>query len=178
TVRSEEGHRRVRFGRERKSRAKNRVVHPVRGEWSLADVCSFFLPEQTSGERGTRLPEAEGAQPGMHAGDLDSLRDAAHDRAVLSEARVVLARRLGVPPGEALQHLIWLARDLDMSLVEAASLLVKDGVSGPVGAVLAGRRAPRAEGGAAERRHPGAPARDAARPGAGQGAPGAPQDPA
>lgn len=98
------------------------------------------------------MPEAEGAQPGMHAGDLDSLRDAAHDRAVLSEARVVLARRLGVPPGEALQHLIWLARDLDMSLVEAASLLVKDGVSGPVGAVLAGRRAPQAEGGAAERR--------------------------
>ncbi|XRQ16176.1 PP2C family protein-serine/threonine phosphatase [Actinomadura welshii] len=88
----------------------------------------------------------------MHVADLDGLRDAAHDRAVLSEARVVLARRLGVAPGEALQHLIWLARDLDMGLAEAASLLVKDGGAGSVGAVLAGRRAPRAEGGAAERR--------------------------
>ncbi|MFG2091246.1 MULTISPECIES: SpoIIE family protein phosphatase [unclassified Spirillospora] len=82
---------------------------------------------------------------------MDDLRGAAHDRAVLSEARVVLARRLGVPTGEALQHLIWLARDLDMELSEAASLLVKDGGAGPVGAVIAGRRAPRAEGGAVER---------------------------
>ncbi|HEY8478333.1 MAG TPA: SpoIIE family protein phosphatase [Spirillospora sp.] len=92
------------------------------------------------------------SQTGAHGADLDDLRDAAHDRAVLSEARVVLARRLGVPPGEALQHLIWLARDLDMGLVEAASLLVKDGKAGDVGAVLAGRRAPRVKGGAAERR--------------------------
>ncbi|TDC88627.1 hypothetical protein E1285_17830 [Actinomadura sp. 7K507] len=99
------------------------------------------------------MSDAEGTsgQPGVHVADLEDLRDAAHDRAVLSEARVVLARRLGVPPGEALQHLIWLARDLDMELAEAASLLVKDGSGGPVGAVLAGRRAPRAEGGAAER---------------------------
>ncbi|MFA1544246.1 PP2C family protein-serine/threonine phosphatase [Actinomadura monticuli] len=87
----------------------------------------------------------------MHVADLDDLRGAAHDRAVLAEARVVLARRLGVAPGEALQHLIWLARDLDIDLAEAASLLVKDGVGGPVGAVLAGRRAPRAEGATAER---------------------------
>ncbi|MEU8801114.1 SpoIIE family protein phosphatase [Spirillospora sp. NPDC048819] len=99
------------------------------------------------------MAEAEGAfgQPGVHAADVDDLRDAAHDRAVLSEARVVLARRLGIPTGEALQHLIWLARDLDMELSEAASLLVKDGGAGQVGAVLAGRRAPRAEGGTAER---------------------------
>ncbi|MGP4029167.1 PP2C family protein-serine/threonine phosphatase [Actinomadura sp. 3N407] len=99
------------------------------------------------------MAEAEGTfgQPGVHVADVDDLRGAAHDRAVLSEARVVLARRLGVPTGEALQHLIWLARDLDMDLSEAASLLVKDGGAGPVGAVAAGRRAPRAEGGTAER---------------------------
>ncbi|WP_255272295.1 hypothetical protein [Actinomadura madurae] len=35
----------------------------------------------------------------MHVADLEDLRGAAHDRAVLAEARVVLARRLGVPPG-------------------------------------------------------------------------------
>ncbi|RFS81222.1 hypothetical protein D0T12_33150 [Actinomadura spongiicola] len=94
------------------------------------------------------MADAEGAwaQPGAHVADLEDLRDAAHDRAVLAEARVVLARRLGVAPGEALQHLIWLARDLDMELVEAASLLVKGGSAGSVGAVAAGRRAPRAEG--------------------------------
>lgn len=103
-------------------------------------------------ERGTGLAEADGTrQPGVHGADLEDLRGAAHDRAVLSEARVVLARRLGVAPGEALQHLIWLARDLDMELAEAALLLVKDGGAGPVGAVVAGRRAPRAEGGTAER---------------------------
>ncbi|MFI0373464.1 SpoIIE family protein phosphatase [Actinomadura sp. 1N219] len=99
------------------------------------------------------MADAEGtwAQPGVHVADLDDLRDAAHDRAVLSEARVVLARRLGVPPGEALQHLIWLARDLDVELSEAASLLVKDGGVGPMGAVAAGRKAPRTESGAVER---------------------------
>ncbi|MFI0406485.1 PP2C family protein-serine/threonine phosphatase [Actinomadura sp. 3N508] len=99
------------------------------------------------------MADAEGtwAQPGVHVADLDDLRDAAHDRAVLAEARVVLARRLGVPPGEALQHLIWLARDLDIELSEAASLLVKDEGGGPVGAVAAGRRAPRTEGDRAER---------------------------
>ena len=99
------------------------------------------------------MTDAEGAsaQPGVHVADVEDLRDAAHDRAVLSEARVVLARRLGVPPAEALQHLIWLARDLDMDLAEAASLLVKDGGGGAVGAVAAGRHAPRAEDGTAER---------------------------
>ncbi|GAA4237780.1 hypothetical protein GCM10022254_50990 [Actinomadura meridiana] len=95
--------------------------------------------------------ESTWAQPGVHVADLEDLRDAAHDRAVLSEARVVLARRLGVPPGEALQHLIWLARDLDMELIEAASLLVKDENGGPVGAVAAGRGAPTAEEATAER---------------------------
>ncbi|WP_433478772.1 PP2C family protein-serine/threonine phosphatase [Spirillospora sp. CA-142024] len=93
------------------------------------------------------MSEAEGAQPGA---DLQDLRGAAHDRAVLAEARVMLARRLGVPPGEALQHLIWLARDMDIELAEAAALLVKDGGGGPMGAVVAGRRAPRAEDGAEE----------------------------
>ncbi|GAA1825613.1 PP2C family protein-serine/threonine phosphatase [Actinomadura chokoriensis] len=98
------------------------------------------------------MAEAEGTQPGVHVADLEDLRGAAHDRAVLAEARVVLGRRLGVPPGEALQHLIWLARDLDIDLTEAAALLVKDRGEGPVGAVLAGRRAPRAEGGTEERK--------------------------
>ncbi|SNT60745.1 Serine phosphatase RsbU, regulator of sigma subunit [Actinomadura meyerae] len=98
------------------------------------------------------MAEPEGTQPGVHVADVEDLRGAAHDRAVVSEARVVLARRLGVPPGEALQHLIWLARDLEMDLAEAASLLVKDSGGGPVGAVLAGRRAPRAEDDPAERR--------------------------
>ncbi|WP_131735410.1 PP2C family protein-serine/threonine phosphatase [Actinomadura roseirufa] len=93
----------------------------------------------------------------MHAAvpDLEDLRGAAHDRAVLAEARVVLARRLGVPPGEALQHLIWLARDLDLELAEAAALVVggqdlEEG-AGRVGAVVAGRHAPRAEGADARR---------------------------
>ncbi|WP_433324427.1 SpoIIE family protein phosphatase [Spirillospora sp. CA-294931] len=64
---------------------------------------------------------------------LEDLRDAARGRAILAEARVVLAGRLGVPPGEALQHLIWLARDLDVELDEAAALVVagaqEDGTS-------------------------------------------------
>lgn len=83
--------------------------------------------------------------------DLEGLRGAAHDRAVLAEARVVLARRLGVPPGEALQHLIWLARDLDLELAEAAALVTgvreQDDGAEPMGAVVAGRRGrvPRAE---------------------------------
>ena len=102
---------------------------------------------------GDGLADAEGAwaQPGVHVADLEDLRDAAHDRAVLAEARVVLARRLGVPPAEALQHLIWLARDLDLELPEAAALLVKGGGGGTVGGVAAGRRAPRAEGAKVER---------------------------
>ncbi|WP_243725561.1 PP2C family protein-serine/threonine phosphatase [Actinomadura rubrisoli] len=92
------------------------------------------------------------APPGVHAAapDLEDLRGAAHDRAILSEARVVLARRLGVPPGEALQHLIWLARDLDMELAEAAALVVgareQEGGAEGTGAVVAERRPPRAEG--------------------------------
>ncbi|OLT37901.1 hypothetical protein BJF79_28595 [Actinomadura sp. CNU-125] len=53
----------------------------------------------------------------------------------------MLARRLGVPPGEALQHLIWLARDLDMELAEAAALVVKDVGAGTAEAVAAARRA-------------------------------------
>ncbi|MFD0903258.1 PP2C family protein-serine/threonine phosphatase [Actinomadura sediminis] len=94
------------------------------------------------------MAEAEGPRaPGVHAAvpDLEDLRGAAHDRAILAEARVVLARRLGVPPGEALQHLIWLARDLDMELAEAAALVVKDVGAGSAEAVAAARRAPRAE---------------------------------
>ncbi|GAA3983257.1 hypothetical protein GCM10023085_76760 [Actinomadura viridis] len=55
--------------------------------------------------------------------ELADLRGAARGRAIIAEARVVLAGRLGVQPGEALQHLIWLARDLDMELEEAAALV-------------------------------------------------------
>ncbi|MFC4908420.1 SpoIIE family protein phosphatase [Actinomadura gamaensis] len=57
--------------------------------------------------------------------ELSGVRDGARERAVLSEARVVLADRLGCPSGEALQHLIWLARDLDLELDEAAALVVE-----------------------------------------------------
>ncbi|MEV4255131.1 SpoIIE family protein phosphatase [Spirillospora sp. NPDC049652] len=63
-----------------------------------------------------------GAMP-MSA-ELAGVGDGAQQRAVLSEARVVLAERLGCPSGEALQHLIWLARDLDLELDEAAALVV------------------------------------------------------
>ncbi|MBD2895307.1 SpoIIE family protein phosphatase [Spirillospora sp. NPDC000708] len=93
------------------------------------------------------MSEADGTwgTPGVHAADLEGLRGAAHDRAVLAEARVMLARRLGVPPGEALQHLIWLARDLEMELPEAAAMVVQGGGAGAEGAVVAGRRPPRAE---------------------------------
>ncbi|RFU36655.1 hypothetical protein DZF91_37070, partial [Actinomadura logoneensis] len=56
--------------------------------------------------------------------ELAGVGDGARERAVLSEARVVLAERLGCPSGEALQHLIWLARDLDLELDEAAALVV------------------------------------------------------
>ncbi|MQY02067.1 PP2C family protein-serine/threonine phosphatase [Actinomadura macrotermitis] len=56
--------------------------------------------------------------------ELADLRGAARERALLAEARVVLAGRLGCPTGEALQHLIWLARDLDLEMAEAAALVV------------------------------------------------------
>ncbi|MFD0687372.1 SpoIIE family protein phosphatase [Actinomadura fibrosa] len=104
----------------------------------------------------TGAPPGAGVLPqmpsGVHAAvpGVEDLRGAAHDRAVLAEARVVLARRLGVPPGEALQHLIWLARDLDLDLAAAAALVVggRDRVAG--GAVadeaVSGRRPPRAAG--------------------------------
>jgi serine phosphatase RsbU (regulator of sigma subunit)/PAS domain-containing protein len=49
------------------------------------------------------------------------------DRAVIAQARVVLAERLGCPVGEALQHLIWLARDLDLKLTETAALVIGGG---------------------------------------------------
>ncbi|WP_345022365.1 SpoIIE family protein phosphatase [Actinomadura keratinilytica] len=55
---------------------------------------------------------------------LQGMQAAARQRAVIAEARVRLADRLGCQPGEALQHLIWLARDLGMDLEETASLLV------------------------------------------------------
>ncbi|MGI5169108.1 PP2C family protein-serine/threonine phosphatase [Spirillospora sp. CA-253888] len=64
--------------------------------------------------------------------ELTELRDAARERALLAEARAVLAGRLGCPSGEALQHLIWLARDLDVELPEAAALVARgDGVDAP-----------------------------------------------
>nr|BFE36182.1 hypothetical protein GCM10010200_084330 [Actinomadura rugatobispora] len=56
--------------------------------------------------------------------ELADLRGAARGRAVIAEARVVLAARLGVQPGEALQQLIWLARDLDLEMEEAAALVI------------------------------------------------------
>jgi serine phosphatase RsbU (regulator of sigma subunit)/PAS domain-containing protein len=70
--------------------------------------------------------------------ELDDLRGQARGRAIIAEARVVLAGRLGVEPGEALQHLIWLARDLDLELDEAAALVTGagDGTGAP------GRAAP------------------------------------
>ncbi|MFC6882500.1 MULTISPECIES: PP2C family protein-serine/threonine phosphatase [Actinomadura] len=77
----------------------------------------------------TEGPETRGELGADTAPELADLRGAAHDRAMLAEARVVLAGRLGVPPGEALQHLIWLARDLDLELREAAELVV--GVRAP-----------------------------------------------
>ncbi|WP_245623251.1 SpoIIE family protein phosphatase [Spirillospora albida] len=90
----------------------------------------------------------DGVPSGVHAAmpRLKDVRGAAHDRAVLSEARVVLARRLGVPPGEALQHLIWLARDLEMELAEVAALVVTDIGAGQGGGVVAERRPPRVAG--------------------------------
>lgn len=62
--------------------------------------------------------------------DLNELRAAMRDRAVVAEARVVLADRLGCHEAEALQHLIWLARDLAMGLEETAELLVAHGPAG------------------------------------------------
>ncbi|GAA2412477.1 hypothetical protein GCM10010191_22410 [Actinomadura vinacea] len=62
--------------------------------------------------------------------ELADLRGAARGRAIIAEARVVLAGRLGVQPGEALQHLIWLARDLDLELEEAAALVTGTRLAG------------------------------------------------
>ena len=70
---------------------------------------------------GTTL-EPGGA--GLNVPGLEDLRAAMRERAVMAEARVVLADRLGCHEDEALQHLIWLARDLGMELEEAAALLV------------------------------------------------------
>ncbi|GLZ07977.1 hypothetical protein Acsp03_54430 [Actinomadura sp. NBRC 104412] len=76
------------------------------------------------------MGEAERRPPNQ---ELDDLRGAARGRAIIAEARVVLAGRLGVDPGEALQHLIWLARDLDLELEEAAALVtgVGEGAGAP-----------------------------------------------
>jgi serine phosphatase RsbU (regulator of sigma subunit)/PAS domain-containing protein len=70
-----------------------------------------------------------GAEPpvtgsGLTAPELADLRATLRERAVVAEARVVLAERLGCPAGEALQHLIWLARDLDLKLDETAALVL------------------------------------------------------
>ncbi|MBW8486192.1 SpoIIE family protein phosphatase [Actinomadura sp. PM05-2] len=61
----------------------------------------------------------------MTAG-LEGLTGAGRERALLAEAREVLADRLGCPTGEALQHLIWLARDLDLDMTDAAEMVVGD----------------------------------------------------
>ncbi|WP_227023316.1 SpoIIE family protein phosphatase [Actinomadura rubrobrunea] len=91
-------------------------------------------PAGPSGEDKGAAPERTRERPGGESGasgrrrlpPLQGVRDAARRRAVIAEARVVLADRLGCQPGEALQHLIWLARDLDMDLEETAALLVED----------------------------------------------------
>ncbi|KAB2346884.1 SpoIIE family protein phosphatase [Actinomadura rudentiformis] len=67
---------------------------------------------------------------GMKMPDLRELRAAMRGRAVVAEARVVLADRLGCHEAEALQHLIWLARDLGMELEDAATLLVAHSPAG------------------------------------------------
>jgi serine phosphatase RsbU (regulator of sigma subunit) len=61
---------------------------------------------------------------GLTAPELADLRATMRDRAVVAQARVVLAERLRCPVGEALQHLIWLARDLDLELTETAALVI------------------------------------------------------
>ncbi|MGI8332554.1 PP2C family protein-serine/threonine phosphatase [Actinomadura scrupuli] len=60
----------------------------------------------------------------MNAPELLDLRATMRDRAVVAQARVVLAERLRCHVGEALQHLIWLARDLDLELPETAALVI------------------------------------------------------
>ncbi|WP_067819172.1 PP2C family protein-serine/threonine phosphatase [Actinomadura kijaniata] len=90
--------------------------------------------------------------------ELAGLRDAARDRALLAEARAALAARLGCPSGEALQHLIWLARDLDVELPEAAAVLV-----GEVGAPEDGEAAVPARSRRAARATLAAPPSDSAR---------------
>ncbi|MBO2449446.1 SpoIIE family protein phosphatase [Actinomadura barringtoniae] len=63
---------------------------------------------------------------GLNLPGLEDLRAAMRERAVVAEARVVLADRLGCHEDEALQHLIWLARDLGTELEETAALLVTE----------------------------------------------------
>jgi serine phosphatase RsbU (regulator of sigma subunit)/PAS domain-containing protein len=65
-----------------------------------------------------------GAGGGLSAPELLDLRATMRDRAVVAQARVVLAERLRCHVGEALQHLIWLARDLDLELTETAALVI------------------------------------------------------
>jgi serine phosphatase RsbU (regulator of sigma subunit) len=72
------------------------------------------------------VPDAEppGTGGGPTARELAHLRASMRERAVVAEARVVLAERLRCPAGEALQHLIWLARELDLELEETAALVL------------------------------------------------------
>ncbi|GAA4105750.1 hypothetical protein GCM10022214_86170 [Actinomadura miaoliensis] len=90
------------------------------------------VPEEGAGpgQPGTHDDSGEAApaaEPGRRRVPmLQGMQAAARGRAVIAEARVVLADRLGCQPGEALQHLIWLARDLGMELEETAALLVGD----------------------------------------------------
>ncbi|POM23750.1 Phosphoserine phosphatase RsbU [Actinomadura rubteroloni] len=76
-----------------------------------------------SADDGT--PPADEGSADARSADLSDLRGAVRDRALIAEARGALASRLGVPPGEALQHLIWLARDMDLELAEAAALVAR-----------------------------------------------------
>ncbi|GAA2582202.1 SpoIIE family protein phosphatase [Actinomadura fulvescens] len=94
---------------------------------------------------------------GMKMPDLNELRAAMRGRAVVAEARVVLADRLGCHEGEALQHLIWLARDLDLELEDAATLIV---AHPPAGSGNKARAKTRAEPRDKTRAKPGPKTRD------------------
>ncbi|WP_155884963.1 PP2C family protein-serine/threonine phosphatase [Actinomadura flavalba] len=76
----------------------------------------------TAGDEAGVPPE--GSPDAPDAGFAE-LRGAVRGRALIAEARAALAARLGVPTGEALQHLIWLARDMDLELADAAALVTK-----------------------------------------------------
>jgi serine phosphatase RsbU (regulator of sigma subunit)/PAS domain-containing protein len=76
---------------------------------------------------GWAMNKGQATSGGLTAPELADLRATMRERAVVAQARVVLAERLCCPVGEALQHLIWLARDLDLDLAETAELVIGGG---------------------------------------------------